>query len=529
MPTSRNATIAGFAALALAALLPLSARAGDDYPYNQFEAVAGDKIRNVRWADFNGDGLLDLVDMRTKILEKDRKVEKYFDLFLQTREGFSKSPDQSVRISDRAVVYDVGDVDPATPGPDIGFVTSEGVFSYSFSEGRFSDEPKRIISVRSVFTAPDATSVVSRDLFRDYDGDGIDEIMIPDSDQWYFFKLMKTEAQDGIAASATAGGREWRIRQILPVPLDTEISNIWEGNLIFARMEYGTTRLVQMLPEEFLADYDGDGKKDLIIGRHDRIQIFRAKEDGNFSDTAETWDFARYGIEEVMRHGHLAPITRIQIADINKDGKADVLLSKVTIADLSGPELLSEFSVFINRGGKFAASPDQIFHIDNFSERPYLVDANGDGALDLVYQEIPFGFWQLARIWMFGTLKINYHVHYSKNGIFSDDPDVTQKIPFDFDLSHQGSGLITAFLLDQDFNRDGLPDLFQSEGPDGYRLCLTTKEKDGWGDDCREIEVPQASFFALPVDLNGDKKMDLVIRYGGEGAHDGTLRVLLSH
>lgn len=520
----RKRMISGIAAAAVLAV-PLAGRASD-LQYHHYEAVAGDKVRSVRWADFDGDGRLDLVTMRTRILEKDRKVEKHFDLFLQTSEGFSKAPDQSFRASDHAVVYDVGDFDPATAGPDIGYVSPEGVFSYSFADGRFAIEPRRIISVKSVFTAPDATSILSRELLRDYDGDGVAELMIPDADQWYFFKLMKSDAPDGLAAGQAASGREWRIRQILPVPLDTELSNIWEGNLLFARMEYGTTRITQMLPEEFLADYDGDGRKDLIIGRSDRLQVFKASENGNFSEVPEQWDFGRYGIQETMRHGHLAPLTRITVADINGDGKADVVLSKVTINDLSKIELLSEFSVFINRGGSFAASPDQIFHIPNLTEKPYLVDINGDGALDLVYQEIPFGVWQGIRIWLFGSISIKYRVHYSKNGIFSDDADQTRAIPFEFDLSHQGSGIITAFRVDEDFNGDGLPDLMQSAGPEEFEICLSTGKK--WAKNCSSVEVPQTSFFAFPVDLNGDKRADLVIRYGGEGAHDGSLRILMS-
>jgi len=519
-----------FGAAVLAAVLMAGGASARDKPaFRQIEAVAGDKIRSVKVADFNGDKRPDIVVMRTRIRESERKVEKYFDLFLQTPDGFPKAPDQSLKADDRAIVYDLGDIDPTTPGPDIAYVTSDGVFSYSFDGGRFAAEPRRILTVKSVFTAPDATTIMSRDLFRDYDGDGISELMIPDADQWYYFKLMDAAASNGVPQAADEPkGRQWRVRQIFPVPLVTELSNVWEGNLLVARLEYGTSRIVQLLPDEFLADYDGDGRKDLLIGHADRLLIFKAKADGNFAETPEIWDFARYGIEEMMRHGHLAPVARLAVGDINGDGKADVVLARISIKDLSDIELLTEFSVFLNKGGKFAASPDQVVHVDNYSEQPFLMDANGDGSLDLVYQEIPFGIWQAMRIALFSEIKIDYHVRYSKNGFFSDDNDRTVRIPFDFDLSHQGSGVLTAFTFDADFDADGIPDVLQAEGSDGYRLCTANGKKE-WADECETIDVPQASFFTLPVDLNGDKKLDLIIRYAGEGAHDGTLRILLSH
>ncbi|MCW5828563.1 MAG: VCBS repeat-containing protein [Deltaproteobacteria bacterium] len=511
--------IAG-AALSLVMFAGISAAGAADLSHQQHVLTTGDLVRSVRWADFNGDGLLDIVAMRTRLDETTRTVEKYFDLFLQTRDGFPKTPDQSVRASDRAVVYDVGNFDPATPGPDIGFISSEGVFAYSFSDGRLSDEPQRIITVRSVFTAPDRTSILSRELLRDYTGDGTAELMVPDADQWYLFKLMPVQ-------NGAPGAHEWRIHQIFPVPLDTELSSIWEGNILFARLEFGSSRVVQLLPQLFLADFDGDRRKDLWVARDDRLLVFRATEDGNFDPAPEMWDFARFGLRELMRHGHIAPLTRFEVGDIDGDGHSDVVISKVSINDLSSLKLLSEIYVYRNRGGKFPASPDQTFHVKNFTEQPRLIDTNADGKLDLVYQEIPFSIWQAIRIKLFGRISVDYHAHHSKDGIFSDDPDECETIPFKFDLSHQGSGLLTSYLLDGDFNGDGRPDLLQSEGPGSYRICLTTANK-GWASDCGRIKVPKASFFTFAVDLNGDQTDDLVVRYGGEDAHDGTVRVLLS-
>ncbi len=103
-------------------------------------------------------------------------------------------------------------------------------------------------------------------------------------------------------------------------------------------------------------DFNSDGKPDVIAGTPDGIRVFLQKDRTTYEEAS-----ASLGLEGVKA-------SNISIADVNADGKADLLLDDV---------------LFIARDGKFERS-DRLATQDGALQASGLADVNGDGYPDVL-------------------------------------------------------------------------------------------------------------------------------------------------
>ncbi|WP_375764533.1 FG-GAP repeat domain-containing protein [Bradyrhizobium sp. Pha-3] len=125
----------------------------------------------------------------------------------------------------------------------------------------------------------------------------------------------------------------------------------------------------------FFADINGDKRSDLIFrGVDNRFWISLANDNGGLANPVES-----------IRHGGSYLVDQVSLADVNGDGRADLVFrgqdSRFWISLADGKGGLANPVESIRHGGPFLE--DQVF----------FADVNGDGRADLIFRGQDSRFW----------------------------------------------------------------------------------------------------------------------------------------
>ena len=140
-----------------------------------------------------------------------------------------------------------------------------------------------------------------------------------------------------------------------------------------------------------LADYDGDGRIDLITGsdccQEGSFYVFRRLKDGGFAPRQAVKPI--FPPEQFGKVNPEAIQSRVAVADLNGDGKPDVLISGggwnawgavgIVYGPLAGKDELTAQRIWRKGQEPFPPTP-----ITRMSTNPVLADWDGDGLPDLI-------------------------------------------------------------------------------------------------------------------------------------------------
>jgi hypothetical protein len=218
-------------------------------------------------------------------------------------------------------------------------------------------------------------------------------------------------------------------------------------------------------------DFNADGKIDLATanyggGDNNDVSILLGNGDGTFAagvalniSDAYSWSIAS--------------------GDLNADGKLDLVVT-------SDDEFLGGYlSVLLGHGdGSFAATTYGPYDGQLFS--PVLADVSGDGRVDVT-----------VAAWQSNTIKVFLGDGTGTLEEFSDFP----------------TGFVDSYGPDSvdfgDFNTDAVPDLVTTSS-DGY-VSMLLGSGDGTFQTARSFAMGSAPGSATAIDVNGDRKLDLVV------------------
>lgn len=202
--------------------------------------------------------------------------------------------------------------------------------------------------VTSTHLPPNAGTYASMDaVAADLDGDGDLELVTPQ--EWRANRILMNDGQ----------GRFTLAADVLPAPRPTEL----------VRPPQVQQPLLKDSEDVSIADFNGDGRLDLIIvteddvefGRRDVHQYFRARADGRYD---RIYDQLPDTIANAVAH-----------ADINGDGFPDVIISG---------EGQDRLLVSDERGGFVDETETRLPREAATAQDVEFLDADGDGDLDLV-------------------------------------------------------------------------------------------------------------------------------------------------
>ncbi|MCB0219777.1 MAG: VCBS repeat-containing protein [Chrysiogenetes bacterium] len=507
--------------LGLCALLCLAGAAGADEPtWKVTESKVPGEVRNVLFGDFSGDGKDDFVTTYIMINPVSGKIDRWAALFLFKDTGYRASPDQAWLLDGEASVLDVADLIPGNKGPELAYVSQQGVRCYVFGERAFEVVPRTVLAEKSFFSFVDRAIAPTFSFTRDIDEDGVPEIILPNISGTGARIFVRDEAGD------------YRPLQELAVPLIGEWGHHSENEPILNRLSQMDLKGSIYFPKFFLQDFNADGRKDILYAINEQLFVF-ARQDTQkpgeklaFASEPVTYRFPAFTPREFLKLFRMRRITRIWVTDFNNDGHGDVYLTVASVKQLGLGGAYSRAYIYMNRGGHFLPEPDQTIEVDGLGETVWAYDLTGDGHRDLLFQTFPFNLINLARILILGSVPVQYKIFAfdPATGKFDEDPVQEESISYSFE-PQANSQMWAAYLFNQDFNGDGKLDLVQSTDQDELGIFLS--DEDGWAQEEIEIEAT-ASFFIYGRDINGDGRSDLALRYENIAAYNGTVTTILS-
>ncbi|MHC4600599.1 MAG: FG-GAP repeat domain-containing protein [Planctomycetota bacterium] len=472
----------GLAALAVL-LCAASLARGEDLAFVEHRFPVGGRVDGRIVKDVNEDGKLDLL-----LLEGRRVV-----LFLQGAGGFPRWPTQVFPLDPRALILHVGDRRDRK-GRELVFVAPGGVFAYPWEEGKWAAKPVAWVEGETALRRGTGAPLL-RDFFTDLDGDGLDDLIIPVPGRYVFLRQDKAgKFARWAALRVDPSVRLW-------VPKDGRLANL---------------RRVGRYPVPFVVDFDGDGRRDIVIRHARELHVFRGRPDGPFGEIP---DFVvRTGLPDQKKKlggrlqlGFEVPLL---LGDLQEDGVPDL----VACLPLKGEAL-----AFLRKKGRDLGKPGFVFRMDGWPLGAMIKNLDGKRGPDLIIGGVgKIGIWSVLKIFL--TKEVLVHAFFFLNrgdGRFPVKPDRTWDVavPLKFATTQKGFRLGTTLAanFDGDFNGDGFKDLVVRRG--NVMLDIFPGREEGvfarkpW----KSVTIMNAEkyryVFPEVADFNGDGRSDLLLHY----------------
>ncbi|MCC6737424.1 MAG: VCBS repeat-containing protein [Planctomycetia bacterium] len=467
------------AALALLAALPASA----------MEFTSQEEIDAVLAQDLNGDGKKELVWQAGKGLTV---------LFYKEPRGYSFREESKAEfvLPGGTAAYSFGDVD-GKPGAELVALSGGGVRCWSFEGSRVVEPGREVLAISTAFEGATLEKPRPRDFLRDLDGDGDLDLIVPRKDVFAFY----VQAAPG----------EFELAQ--KVPIETEATLSMGGGAF-------DNRLVRAIsfPQFWFADFDADGKQDLMYFDGAMLRVHGRAAEGLFSSApTRAFDFNKF-VKRRRKRRDLFDFYREvspEVADVDADRKADVAImlpgkGKVGVFRAAGEKPYTDGSVVSLAGWTFRREGI-----------PMMRDLNRDGRPDLVLLNIPqLGFWEIIEIFFSRKLEVKTFFYLARpDGSYPQaDGEFAVTVPLILSVTRETQRIETPFMMAfGDVNGDGLDDLVTKEKDD--RLDIRNGTADGVFHKSvdRSLEVHDTRGMAaeppLVTDLNGDGLDDIVLHH----------------
>lgn len=469
-------------------------------------AVPGEVLGLVP-ADLDADSLQDLVIFHKKGLPP--QESRWVSVFWQGANGtFGTAPDQTWELDTLATVADVGNID-TDPKLEICYLTSKDVRYYKLDGRRYSERNSELFPCTTLTVFPSRSQLPIADFVRDWDERPGDEVAVFDFNGLAIHRpdphghfspgsVMRIDLQTHLRTS--------------PVETDRDRISGVEASFVF--------------PDITIADYNGDKSADIIATLEDRLQIYPQSAEGVFSrEPAASIAFdVRTEEEKQQENSEL----RTVVADLNKDGFADAVVSKMTAKGLSS--FRSVLSIFWGRSIGYAKIPDQVLISEGSASATMAIrDVNGDGCLDLVVPSLRLSIVAIIRILITRNVPVTFNIFLCHDGQrYSDRPDFEKEVNFKVDLS--GESDTQAMTLDGDFDGDKINDFVLATGDDELSIFLGAQSNDKDLFSRKPASEITADAFGdlISLDLNHDGYSDMILHYPNTKDRKGLVEVLIN-
>lgn len=331
----------------------------------------------------------------------------------------------------------------------------------------------------------------------DFDGDGKPDVAVAAGDVWILL---------------SRGGGSFRTPVRIPIPM---------GN-----------NLTAVAASLAAADFNGDGKQDLVVGTGDGVYVFLGNGDGTF--------------KAPVQYTTGGNVSSIAVADFNGDGKLDIAACGYS----SSPPANANAGILLGNGnGTFQS----VKSLPGFGAGPHWLvagDFNKDGKMDLAIanEGDPAYGTDNGGVLVFlgqgnGSFQnpVNYPAGINPNFITAADvngdgaPDLivaTRAPSFAYNvdvLLGKGNGTFSpatafsteygpAWIAVADLNGDGKPDLAIAHCCGATDTTFMLGNGDGTFQPDVHLAASVSPITLQVADLNGDGKPDLVVGLGGFGS-----------
>jgi hypothetical protein len=489
--TACGVRIATTAAACSLALL-LAGGAGDGPRFGTVATLAAPKGQTIRSAvlrDVDGDGREDLVLATRRVTRRGDSRHLRVHLRREGDPAFAADPDATWELDEAVTAFAAGDVD-AAPGAEIVLFTAAAVYAWKprAPEGQ---QFVRLLEASFLFQLPDAKEAFPFEgAVSDVDGDGLDDLVIPEPEGYRI--ALQRRGKDGTrfdppsvlvvpeeAAESEAGDtlasrrlRARAARRQLKIALQ-----VGGGD---GRPSGDLLSIEERIPSGHLADFDGDGRKDVLAQTGKQLHVWRQGPDGRF---AAQPDLSLDLPVPADRKRRLDVSYSAQTADLDGDRRTDCVLFA---GDKNSDDVRTQVLVFTQAKNAEGAPPlfpadglpRQLLVIAGFAGTPRLVDVDGDGRKDLTAGSMRLDALDAVSAAAKGTLDAELYVYRNQGGSFSRTPDLSFPLSIRAEGLRRGrESLIARFV--GDVTGDGVRDLLLRDEPGRLRLHMIRRSGEG--------------------------------------------------
>ena len=381
---------------------------------------------------------------------------------------------------------------------------------------------EHILAAVTSNTPPPEGEIPHVDITHDLNGDGRDDLVVPDSDGFWVFIQMN----DGTLAD--------------PVQIGPPI----EANRIYVVDGYRYNPWVESNVHKM--DYNRDGRSDLVFWNKEHFVVHLQDERGLFSQEGGTFttdvtfdsdDIASLVAPEGVRgrrfdHGAPGAMTgRVlhALTDMNHDGVADLTIFSLQAGSSRFLGQTSElwnmqstyevhFGAPTPGGTVFGTEVDTLIRSDGIPFEVGVRDFDHDGQIDMMFAIIDPGIFKiigmLARGILTESVLLDLHLYRMTGGSYPNKPDATRKIKTHSPGDSGKKAMHFPSLLFGDVNGDGRSDLLVQNGQKELHIFNGVPGPNLFAKQPQKVAVtmPYEEYTWL-VDLNKDGVQDILMHH----------------
>jgi hypothetical protein len=396
------------------------------------------------YADLDGDSRTDLLQIAFVGYPPDES--RWLRVYLQDAGGaLPVAPSFEWPLPEGAAAYDLADVD-AQPGVELILLQPGGLGVLSLGGPELRGRTLPVPDPPTLALAADERGLDRLRIARSGLGP-VPWLLVPQPDV-----AVALSPEGRVLARLEVGGVANYLVQPQPGPL------VFESDV---QVYFDAPRLS-------VADVAVNDRSDIVASSRHYLRLFLRRPDGSFATAPDRV----IPLARVSERDHLrgSGAVRVDVGDLDGDGRADVLVSHIAGALTDSR---TQTSIHLNRdAGWDLGAPDQSFESRGSWSSVELLDLDGDGRRELVRTDISFSLLELIEILVTRALDARISIHRrDANGGFEREPWLERKLdlPLSFE-TFRPRGFVPT--IQYDLNADGHRDLVASGGGESIEVFL---------------------------------------------------------